>query len=73
MDIEGSEYATLRALTADPWACGVVDEVMVEVHYADKEMEWAYWHQNFPQYTLSEARVLIQKLRDAGVVVHPWP
>jgi hypothetical protein len=36
-------------------------------------MAWAYWQHNFPDHTLSEANVLLTKLREAGVMVHPWP
>jgi hypothetical protein len=32
-----------------------------------------YWDVNFPDHTLVEAHVLMQRARDAGIAVHPWP
>ena len=73
MDIEGSEYKVMEALLARPDLVEVIDEMMIECHYSHPEMAWAYWDENFPEYSLSDAHVLLQRGRDAGIVVHPWP
>ena len=72
MDVEGHEYKMLESLLEDG-NIGLVDELMVEIHYTHPDMNWAYWQYNFPGHTISDANCLLMKLREADVVVHPWP
>jgi hypothetical protein len=36
-------------------------------------MLWALWDRFFQAHSLAEANVLLTRVREAGVVVHPWP
>jgi hypothetical protein len=70
MDIEGAEHAILNSMLADG-SIRLIDELMVEVHYHHPGMPG--WDKLFPQHTLYDANALLIKLREAGVVTHPWP
>jgi hypothetical protein len=74
--VEGYEYEIVETLLRDG-SVALIDEIMLEVHYAHPEMKaWFKWcrtPQFWCKYSLENATSMYQSLRDAGVYAHTWP
>lgn len=71
VDIEGAEYELLDALT-ERGAWPLVDEFMVELHYAHPAMKPWGWAAD-GAITLERAHHMLTALRRHGVRAHYWP
>ena len=73
---QGYEYEIVNTLLADG-TYALVDELFLEVHYGHPKMKqmfnWCWKPQFWCGYTLENATLMYQSLRDAGVYTHHWP
>lgn len=72
MDIEGSEWPILKRWIEDPEMPLIIDELFVEVHYADPSMSSFGWDM-FRPFTREDAKRLLADLRWRGFYAHAWP
>jgi hypothetical protein len=72
MDIEGTEYEAMPAIMKEDGMTDLIDELFVEIHYKHPEMANFGWD-GFSPHTINDAHTLLQKFRNTGVAVHPWP
>ncbi|GLJ54260.1 hypothetical protein SUGI_1164040 [Cryptomeria japonica] len=72
MDIEGAEWPILRDWINDPQMPQIVDELFVEVHYANPTMSIFGWD-SFAPITRDHALNLLADLRWHGFYAHFWP
>lgn len=72
MDIEAAEWPILKRWMNDPEMVAIVDELFVEIHYADITMRRFDWD-TFRPRTREEATLLLAELRWRGIFAHFWP
>eukprot|EP00850_Spirogloea_muscicola_P022652 SM000305S11810 [mRNA] locus=s305:7817:10282:- [translate_table: standard] len=73
MDIENAEWPLLAQWMDMPIMADVIDELFVEVHYAEQSMANFGWGRPTFKHTREEAVDLIHSLRQKGFYAHVWP
>jgi len=71
MDVEGAEWKLLPHFIENH-VIDYIDELFVEIHFADPRMAPFGW-MGFAPHTLEESRSMMLKLRALGVLAHYWP
>lgn len=61
------EWGFLFSLMANIETALLVDELYIELHFHQPELQWYHYHSNW------EALDCLRYLRDHGMIVHAWP
>ncbi len=72
MDIEGHEWQLIPKMLETGVFQNLIDEFMVEIHFKHHKLAYHGWNMYW-DHTVFDAAMLLQQLRDVGVVAHYWP